>query len=289
MRVKHFFPIAILFFIGFYACNSSNGYKKAKNGIEYKFITEGKGDLTLKAGQLAEIELKYFSPSDSLIYDTKTIRNKFILEIPKTTSHLGGCYEDALRMMKEGDSAQFLIRADSFYLKTRKSKFPISLRPNDKLRFDIKIVRLLTLEIIEKEQKEYDIKKSKEDEKNLSKYLKKNNISQLPEKSGLIIIPIQKGKGKKIKAGQTAVVHYTGTLLNGVEFDSSVGKEPFSFVLGQRNVIKAWEEAVATMCVGDKIKIIAPYSLAYNERGAGKLIPPFSTLVFEIELLEIKK
>ncbi len=288
MRVKHFFPIAILFFIGFYACNSSNGYKKAENGLEYKFITEAKGDVKVKEGEVVELVLKYFGPNDSILFDSKEIPQKFRIKIEGKSSHKGGSFEDAIQMMKVGDSAQFLINADSFFIKTRRMEVPKDIKPGDKLRFDIKIIGTQTEEEVTAERMKLMQEQEAEEVKLFAEYLKTNNITQTPTASGLYIIQLEKGNGKKIEAGQTAVVHYSGTLLNGFEFDTSIGKEPFTFPLGQQRVIPAWDEAVATMKIGDKIKIIAPSKLAYGPRGAGGVIPPFAPLVFEIKLMEIK-
>jgi peptidylprolyl isomerase len=106
--------------------------------------------------------------------------------------------------------------------------------------------------------------------------------------TGLRITDITVGDGPEAKAGQTVVVNYRGTLENGKEFDSSYGRGPFSFPLGAGRVIRGWDEGVAGMQVGGKRKLVIPPDLAYGERGAGGVIPPNATLVFEVELLEIK-
>jgi peptidylprolyl isomerase len=82
-------------------------------------------------------------------------------------------------------------------------------------------------------------------------------------------------------------VKYRGTLTNGKEFDSSYGRGPFSFPLGAGRVIKGWDEGVAGMRVGGKRKLVIPSDLAYGSRGAGGVIPPDATLLFEVELLKV--
>ncbi len=107
--------------------------------------------------------------------------------------------------------------------------------------------------------------------------------------SGLQYVVLKEGDGPVATAGKMVSVHYTGWLTNGTKFDSSVDRgQPFQFGLGQGQVIKGWDEGVAGMKVGEKRKLIIPSNLGYGERGAGNVIPPNSTLVFDVELLGIQ-
>ena len=108
--------------------------------------------------------------------------------------------------------------------------------------------------------------------------------------SGLQYEVLESGNGDSPSAGDTAVVHYTGWLTDGTKFDSSVDRgQPFEFTVGAGNVIQGWDEGVALMQVGDKWEFTIPADLAYGEREiGGGLIPANSTLVFEVELLDIK-
>jgi peptidylprolyl isomerase len=107
--------------------------------------------------------------------------------------------------------------------------------------------------------------------------------------SGLQFQDLVVGSGPQAKAGNTVVVHYTGWLEDGTKFDSSLERgEPFGFTLGAGRVIAGWDEGVAGMQVGGKRKLVIPPELGYGSAGAGNVIPPNATLIFEVELLDLK-
>lgn len=106
--------------------------------------------------------------------------------------------------------------------------------------------------------------------------------------SGLQYIEIEEGTGATPQTGQTVTVHYTGTLTDGTKFDSSRDRNrPFSFRLGTGQVIRGWDEGLSTMKVGGQRRLIIPPELGYGARGAGGVIPPNATLVFDVELISI--
>lgn len=128
-------------------------------------------------------------------------------------------------------------------------------------------------------------KNTKEGEAFLAENKKKSDVKTLP--SGLQYIIIKPGTGKSPTVKDTVVAHYRGTLLNGKEFDSSYSrKEPATFPLG--NVIKGWQEALPLIKEGGKMKIFVPSNLAYGQNGAGGLIGPNATLIFDIELVSVQ-
>ena len=201
-------------------------------------------------------------------------------------------FDEGVGYMKEGGQARFIVPSKiAFGAAGRGALVP----PFSTLIYDVEIVDVMTTSEFEKQQaeqkKQQEMQKetAKNDESaKLKSYIEVNNITVQPTASGLYYIEVEKGEGLKAEAGKKVSVHYTGTLLDGTKFDSSVDRgEPFSFTLGQGQVIKGWDEGISMMNVGGKAKLIIPSSIAYGERDMGT-IPPYSPLVFDVELIEVE-
>ena len=296
----------------FGACKNDSefeGFTKAENGLNYKFFNHDENGVKVTEGD--GITFSYIisnNKNDSLIVDSKTVSQdgsgytKFLM--PKTS--FVGSLEDGMAMMCKGDSAAFIISADSFFLKTmRMNELPAQFKPGEKLKAIVKIKDVIGKKELEANQKqqmaeqEVKMKEAEGQEKIvMEKYLADNKITVKPTESGLYLIESKKGSGAKPKAGDEVEVNYTGRLLDGKMFDSSVeadAKEgnvfnpqrpygPFKFILGQGQVIKGWDEAISMLSKGAKAKIVLPSNLGYGPNGGGP-IPPFSPLVFEVELV----
>ncbi len=281
---------------GLFSCNKSEfeGYTTAENGLHYKFINHDEAGVKPTEGD--GVGFKYIfklKSNDSTLFNSSLVSQdgtgitRFVL--PK--SSFTGSIEDALMMMAKGDSASFVINADSFFLKTNKmQELPKFVKPHDHIQVDIKLVEVKTKKELEENQKQQQAEmaaKAGEEKPKLDAYLATNKITTAPTASGLIFIETQKGKGAAHPTATDVVkVHYTGTLLDGTKFDSSIDRgEPTEFPLNQ--VVPAWTEGIQLMTKGSKAKLICPSSIAYGAQGGGP-IPPFSSLVFDVELIDFK-
>lgn len=294
------FPVltASIAVLAFAACKNSEfeGYEKAENGMHFKFYTKNEGAKTPKEGDGVGFSFTIKKHSnDSVLVDSKSVSRDgsgvFRYILPK--SSFVGSIEDGLGMMGQGDSASFIIRADSFYLKTQRfNELPPYINSGENLVVTIKVHEIKSKQELEENQKQQRAEMEKvmaerqaAEKPEMDKYLADNKITTKPTASGLIFIDVKKGSGPKPKSTDNVVVHYTGTLLDGTKFDSSLDRgEPATFPLNQ--VIAGWTEGIQLMGKGGKAKLIIPSGLGYGPQGSGP-IPPYSTLVFEVELLDI--
>jgi len=216
--------LTLFFFI--FSCKNSDNFIQHESGFEYRIISEQDNNLTISEGDILDLKLKYYNKKDSLIFDSEELPGKFRVQVlnPET----GGLFQEAILLMTVGDSAHFLISADNFYKETMKKPVPGFIKEGERQESNL-----------------------------LREYIKDENITEQSIEDGLYIIKIENGKGKFAEEGKVAVVHYIGKLINGQVFDSSIDRgEPVKFLIGQGDVIPAWEKAILKMRKGDKIKLI---------------------------------
>lgn len=281
-----FFLFFIIFFI--FSCQKKETWQKTPNGLSYCILKKSKLGKQIKPGDVVEFSTQYFTAKDSLLFDSDDISLHFRMKIDSATQNQKPSFEDALLLLGTGDSAVFYLNGVDFYQNSKKESVPDFIRADDSLKFVVKVKKIMTRAEIAAEEK-MAAEKSAERETDLrNQYLSRESITEKPTKSGLIIITLKKGKGRKIKVGETAQVAYLGSFISGKVFDSSPDNQPVEFVLGNPEIIPAWNQAVATMSAGDKIQVITPSSQAYGKFGLDNIIPPYSTLIYVLELKSIK-
>jgi len=281
--VSLYFIIAIVLI----SCKNGDNYQKSLTGFQYKIISKNPKGTAVSEGDVLSLKLKYYTQSDSLLFNSDELPAKFRVQV--SNAEIDGMMQDALKMMKTGDSASFIIPAKDFYLKTKRDSIPDFIFFNENLRFEIKISDIVSQKQLEREFKHYILKKETEEKQILKEYIRSENITTEPTASGIYIIKLKEGHGKKAVKGKIVTLHYKASFINGKVFDSSVDKgKPVSFVLGEKTIIPAWNEAVETMRTGDKIRLITSSQNAYGESGLEGYVQPFASLIYDIKLLSVK-
>jgi FKBP-type peptidyl-prolyl cis-trans isomerase len=201
-------------------------------------------------------------------------------------------FQYGVSTLREGSKARFIVPSSLAFGHDGNG---VMVAPYQTIIYDVEIMEVKTKAEYEKDQVEYkkvqqmitdSLKKDEPIQR--EKYLKDNKITVKPLPSGLYYIPVSAGTGPKAEAGKTVKVHYTGKLLNGRIFDSSRDRgNPIEFMLGRAQVIKGWDEGISMMRQGGKATLIIPSTIGYMDRDMG-IIPPYSTLVFDVELVEVK-
>lgn len=261
------------------------GYQQAATGLKYQFYKDEPGRQA-EVDDIIKINFKMITAADSVLRDTWQEAGANITKAPEPI--FMGSPEEAFLMMSAGDSASFLVSADSLFEKAIRMPMPNFIEKGSYLKFIIKMEELYTLQEFEEMMKKEEAEMIEKEDASIQEYLASNDLVGVKQPSGLYYVQLIPGTGVMAENGKTVSVHYTGKLLDGFEFDSSLDRGPFDFQLGQGQVIAGWDQGVAMMSVGEKGLFIIPSSLAYGARGAGGAIPPYAILLFEIELLEVK-
>lgn len=292
------------------ACKNSPypGYEMTEKGAYIKYFNHEENGVKPKEGDLVRITLIVKNHKDSVLTDSRDPKYNrpglTYYEFPLPKPEFSGSFEEALTLLSVGDSASILVSVDSMF---KGKPIPPIMQKGTMLKYDIKLVKLTDKSEFEKEQKKREEEQNvmmelrkNEEPKALARYLEENKITVKPTESGMYVVEMKKGNGPKLKEGDSVLVNYTGYLLSGAVFDTSdkeVAKsagryderrpyEPIPVRIGARRLIPAWEEALTYMSVGSKTKLILPSKMGYGEMGGGELIPPYSPLIFEMEVIK---
>jgi FKBP-type peptidyl-prolyl cis-trans isomerase FkpA len=263
-----------------------DGFKTSDEGLKYQIHTSNDGD-KIKEGDFVTLNMVYRTDSDSVLFDTYKMGRPVELIVSQPT--FKGDLMNGLMLLAEKDSATFLINADSLFQKTFQVERPAFITAGSMLTFNIKVEKVRSKDQMEEEMKAAQEKEITAEKANIDKYVADNKLVTNTTPSGLQYVIHKEGNGQKAAQGDIVVVHYEGRLLNGNKFDSSFDrKQPLEFTVGRGEVIKGWDEAFMLLSKGAKATLILPFSIAYGPGSSGP-IPPYATLVFDVELVDIKK
>ena len=272
------------------ACGSGDmkGYKQTENGLYYRFEQQDKNAQQVEEGDVLVGEMTI--RLDTTVLRTNVGRTERLMPaIPM----YDGVLHEGIMMMHVGDKATFAIEADSMAKFMQPNQMPPMYEKGKGMKFyyEINLQDIVTKDEFAAEQANYEaeMEKARSAEPELiANYVKENNIKAQPNADGLYVIVKKQGKGTKVAVGRQVAIHYTGRLLDGTVFDSSVGNEPLSYVVGQMGLIHGWEEGVMGQPEGSQLQLIIPSALGYGSQGAGQMIPPYSTLVFDLDIVSVK-
>ena len=261
--------------------------KKTEKGLYYSFEKENPNAQKAQPGDLIIGEMIVKLDTLTLVDNMGKPDTLF----PINPQYADPILYDGLLMLHVGDEATFTYDADSLFKGANPSMIPSELNykagTGQKFTYKLKVKSFMTTQ---EQQVAYEkmVKQLKEEEPaKLQEYLTKNNITVKPTADSLYIIVKEKGNGVKVTEGKEVTVHYTGRLLDGRVFDSSVDRgEPFTFPIGANKVIPGWDKGLMGQTVGSKLQLIIPSSMAYGDGGG--MFYPYATLVFDVEIISVK-
>lgn len=255
----------------------------------------GDGKNVPAMGDFLQVRITYRTIKDSVFYDTYSTNETGVVILPFARSSFKGSFEEGLTKMNAGDSVSFIVSADSLFTKFFKAGLPIFLQPGDLVKMDVKLHRILNKQEYMDELKKYKMMvedRDIEELRKLSVFLDTCETVFYPLTNGMYYMPVQQGVGECTTIGDMLKIHYKGYFLNGKQFESTYERaQPLEFNYGQEGqVIPGFKTALTMMNQGCKMKFVIPSSLAFGETGStGNIVPPYTTVVYEIELVSLIK
>ncbi len=285
---KSIYFLTILFVI----LQSCNNYSKTESGLKFKILKRGTSSVLPENGQYVQCQINIANDEDSVFYSTYNKSPERILLTNAT--HKGGDIMDALKVMAIGDSAQFLISADSFFLKTRQEiALPNHIKTGSFLKFTIKMENFLTRSQVDSLINLEKMQRWTKEITTINEYVKKNGLETRIDSASGLRFQFHKqmpDTSAKVSEGKIVTFHFIGKLMDGTEFFNT-------YTMGHPQSVKIFRdqfqpigmyEMLIKMKEGEKATFILPFDLAFGAKGVEGMIPPFSSLVYEINILKVK-
>ncbi|MGC4010097.1 MAG: FKBP-type peptidyl-prolyl cis-trans isomerase [Pseudomonas sp.] len=274
---------------------SCNKFKKTDSGLEYQIVKDSTGEVYPEKGGFITFWFAIKNDKDSTIDSQFADPNP--VGIPTPEVMYTPSIEEGFWLLTEGDSAEFLLNADSLYAKTFHRPLPAGIAAGSQLKMVVRMGKVYTKKFVDsvmavqeeqqKVQMAEDAVTYTKDSIAIQAYMKKNNLKGQATIGGAYVVKLKENKSTDVFIApmDTIQTTYVGKLLvEGTEFDKSPAGEYFTFVVGMGQVIRGWDQGFQKLKRGEKALLIIPSRLAYGSRGAGGAIPPNAPLVFEVEV-----
>ncbi|MDR6193729.1 FKBP-type peptidyl-prolyl cis-trans isomerase [Siphonobacter sp. SORGH_AS_0500] len=283
---KKLWMLPVLAATTLWSCNQFK-VSVAENGVKYQFHEHDEKGKVAKDGEVMTFNMVVKTASDSILRDSQKEGQPLVMLAQK--GPYKGSFEDGMKMLAAGDSATFYISVDSLFRGASMQAPPPFAKPGTDFKFQVKLLKIETQEAFQKRAEAERAARPKKEEADIAAYLAKNNLKnavKLP--SGVQYAVTTPGTGVAPAKGDTVKVFYAGKLLSGKIFDEN-HKEGLTFPVGVGQMIPGFDEAVQNLKKGEKATILIPSAHGYGEQGSPGAIPPNSVLVFDVQLIDIKK
>jgi FKBP-type peptidyl-prolyl cis-trans isomerase FkpA len=273
--LKNRYTYLLFYILIFSSCSNNSeykGYTKTGSGLYYKLLQIGDGKHKPVVGDYLQLCITYKTDKDSVFMDTYSCND-----------------------MNEGDAVSFIVSSDSLFKKFFKTDLPLFLKQGSIVKMDVKLNRILNeteynnvLNKYEQIVEDRDI----EEQRKLKTFLDTNQTQFSPLNNGMYYLPIKQGVGDFAEDGDLVKINYKGYFLDGKQFESTYDtQQPLEFIFGEEGqVIGGFQTAISLMNEGAKTKFIIPSQLAFDKTGSSTgIVPPYTTVVYEIELINLTK
>jgi FKBP-type peptidyl-prolyl cis-trans isomerase FkpA len=279
-----------------FSAKAQDGFQKSDRGARYKILTNNAGE-RIKIDDIVTFNIVQKNDKDSIL--NSTYKNG---TPGQTQVKAQGDLMDILPKLTVKDSVWIKVPTDTIFFQHEESRPPFLPKGSD-LNIFVKIEKVQTMDQAMAETKAAAAKAEGDETAAMDNYIAANNLALTTTATGLKYKITQQGAGIKPVPGDSVFVNYTGRTLDGKVFDSSVeanakaaglqqpgrNYEPIAFIVGRGMVIPGWDQGLVLLNAGSKATFVIPSKLAYGPSGAGQDIKPFSTLVFDVELMKVKK
>ena len=267
------------------------GYKSFTNSVFYKYADLGIKRGRISEGQTMEVFINYSRMNDSVFWDSRGLWFPFTILLPYDSLVRSTGYRKLLLKSNEGDSINFIMKKNMLFGSGFNPGYSI---PDSMIKVNIRIVSILDSDALNDKLRKYALlgkDKEMKEQLALSRYLTINNIPDSDKKGGIYFIPIIAGTGPEVEKGSRVSISYRGYFMNHRTFDSIPENDPIDFIMGDSGqVIMGLEAGIKKMREGEVAKIIIPSHSAFGEKGSSTgIVPPYTTLVYEVTMIKVKQ